>query len=395
MNKRIILFVSIFSSIFSSTYAPWHLRKFEYSVSDMCSYENSPVFEYVKPCPKNYYCDQVESGGHNIGVCKQYFKAVKTLGDSCVSDIECDSGLKCSTSASSSICTIDSTTKIAYSVSDAVSGDDYYYCQEGYFPLENTGTHICTASTTAMNGQKCFDSQNSYTIAPSFSKLCGKKTIDPGSNNKNYQHKSTDMATIGSVSAGEFVEDEKACESGYALYFYGNKKTEKESDVTSGIHKMCVNINGVETKSNGNIISFKYSLNDGIEHSYVISQLPNDFSSVKNDYQNNDYRNLMTKLELFKKFLDKKKSIGECSYNNKYLNEPFTCGNDELRELWGYYNYPENYLLYRNEAAIVEYLIQQLYPDYNPKYSEPQTESSGFLGIKFISLLILLLSLWI
>ena len=114
MNKRIILFVSIFSSIFSSTYAPWHLRKFEYSVSDMCSYEgDSPVFEYVKPCPKNYYCDQVESGGHNIGVCKQYFKAVKTLGDSCVSDIECDSGLKCSTSASSSICTIDSTTKIA------------------------------------------------------------------------------------------------------------------------------------------------------------------------------------------------------------------------------------------------------------------------------------------
>ncbi len=394
MNKRIILFVSIFSSIFSSTYAPWHLRKFEYSVSDMCSYEgNSPVFEYVKPCPKNYYCDQVESGGHNIGVCKQYFKAVKTLGDSCVSDIECDSGLKCSTSASSSICTIDSTTKIAYSVSDAVSGDDYYYCQEGYFPLENTGTDICTAPTTAMNGQKCFDSQNSYIIAPSFSKLCGKKTIDPGSNNKNYQHKSTDMATIGSVSAGEFVEDEKACESGYALYFYGNKKTEKESDVTSGIHKMCVNINGVETKSNGNIISFKYSLNDGIEHSYVISQLPNDFSRVKTEYQSNDYRNLMTKLELFKKFLDKKKSIGECSYNNKYLNEPFTCGNDELRELWGYYNAPKYYLLYRNEPAIVEHLIQGFYPDYNPKYTEPQTESSGFLGIKFISLLILLLSL--
>ena len=134
-------------------------------------------------------------------------------------------------------------------------------------------------------------------------------------------------------------------------------------------------------------------MNDGIEHSYVISQLPNDFSSVKNDYQNGDYRNLMTKLELFKKFLDKKTSIGECTYDKKYLNEPFTCGNDELRELWGYYNAPEYYLLYRNEPAIVEHLIQGFYPDYNPKYTESQTESSGFLGIKFISLLILLLSL--
>ena len=83
---------------------------------------------------------------------------------------------------------------------------------------------------------------------------------------------------------------------------------------------MCVYIIGVETKSNGNCISFKYSLNDGIEHSYVISQLPNDFSMVKTEYQRNDYRNLMTKLELFKKFLDKKSSIGECTYDNKYLS---------------------------------------------------------------------------
>ena len=399
MNKRIILFVSIFSSIFSSTYAPWHLRKFEYSVSDMCSYEgDSPDFEYVKPCPKNYYCDQVESGGHNIGVCKQYFKAVKTLGDSCVSDIECDSGLKCSTSASSSICTIDSTSKTPYSVSDAVSGN-YYYCQEGSFALQKTYSasgvtyYECTLSTNVMNGQKCYDNENNYRILPSFSKLCGKQEINYDGSNKNYVLKNTGMAAIGSVDAGEFVEDEKACKSGYALYFYGNKKTEKESDVRSGIHKMCVNIIGVETKSNGNCISFKYSLNDGIEHSYVISQLPNDFSIVKNDYQNGDYRNLMTKLELFKKFLDKKTSIGECTYDKKYLNEPFTCGNDELRELWGYYNAPQYYLLYRNEPAIVEHLIQGIYPDYNPKYTEPQTESSGFLGIKFISLLILLLSL--
>ena len=103
------------------------------------------------------YCNQVESGDHKICVCKQYFKTVKTLGDSCISDIECDSGLKCSTSASSSICTIDSTTKIAYSVSDAVSNDEYHYCQDSSFPLQKTcvgSSDICYECTlqTGANG---------------------------------------------------------------------------------------------------------------------------------------------------------------------------------------------------------------------------------------------------
>jgi len=398
MSKRVLLLFSIISSIFSATYAPWHLRKFEYSVSDMCSYvENNPAFEYVKPCPKNYYCDQVESSGHNIGVCKQYFSTVKTLGDSCTSDIECDSNLKCSTS-SSNICTIDST-KRAYSVSDKVSNDYYYYCQDGSFPLQKTDInneiyYECTSQTTAMNGQKCFE-DNSYTIAPSFSKLCGKLVVNNEANSKIYVHKSTEMATIGLVGAGEFVQDARACKSGYALFFYGNKKTEKESDVTSNIYQMCVNIKGVETDNSGKCVSFKYSLSGETEYSYVISQLPSthDFLPYKNSLQNQVCSNLMTKLELFQKFLEKKKSLGECPYDKKYLNEPFTCGKDELRELWGYYNNPKYYLLYRNEPAIVEHLIQKSYPDYNPHYTEPQTESSGFIGIKFISLLILLLSL--
>ena len=400
MSKRVLLLFSIISSIFSATYAPWHLRKFEYSVSDMCSYVgDNPVFKYVKPCPQNYFCDQVESGGHKIGVCKQYFSTVKTLGDSCTSDIECDSNLKCSTS-SPNICTID-TTKRAYSVSDKVSNDDYYYyCQDGSLPLQKTDInneiyYECTSQTTAMNGQKCFDSENSYTIAPSFNKLCGKQVVNNEANPKNYVHKSTEMATIGLVDAGEFVQDERACKSGYALYFYGNKKTEIESGVTSNIYQMCVNIKGVETDHSGKCVSFKYSLIGETEYSYVISQLPSTgaLSSKKSYYQNLDCNNLMTKLELFKKFIEKKNSLGECTYDKKYLNEPFTCGKDELRELWGYYNNPEFYLLYRNEPSIVEHLIQKKYPDYTPHYTEPQTESSGFIGIKFISLLILLFSL--
>ena len=42
---------------------------------------------------------------------------------------------------------------------------------------------------------------------------------------------------------------------------------------------------------------------------------------------------------------------------------------------------------------IIDYLIQQEYPEYSPRYAEPQQEASSYLSVKFISLLILLLSL--
>ena len=99
----------------------------------------------------------------------------------------------------------------------------------------------------------------------------------------------------------------------------------------------------------------------------------------------------MTKLDLFRQY--KEKRGDGCTRNKEYFDEPFTCGNNELRELWYFYYHPDEYLLYKNEQAIKEYLLQKVYPSYKVTYTEPQQDASSYLSLKFISLLILLLSL--
>lgn len=383
MIKQTFLITFLFYFITCVTYAPWHLKQFEFSVSDMCSFEGDiSNFLYVKPCPKNNVCQEPGSDSHSIGVCQPYYNTVKTLGDSCTSDIECDSNLKCL----NSICSVNLADS-AYSVRDkAVSRNYYYYCPNEYvpsfIPSLVSSSYVCNSKSTVNIGEKCYDKDKNYNVAPSFGKVCGKYNFDTSAN--NYAIKSIEMQSIGSVGLEEFVQDERACESGFALYFYPNKKTEQETGVISGGYGMCVNLIGAKANSDGTCHSFTYSLKDGKERSYLVSGSPFSHSYT--------CTNLMTKLELFKQFVEKKKSLGECSYDKKYLNEPFTCGRDELRELWAYYNHPEIYLLYKNEPAIYEYLIQTVYPDYTPGYTEP-VNLSGYLSIKYLSLLILFLFL--
>ena len=84
----------------------------------------------------------------------------------------------------------------------------------------------------------------------------------------------------------------------------------------------------------------------------------------------------------------------ECK-NNKYYNEPYTCGKDEIRKIWYFYNHPEEYILYKNEEDIIHFLLQQAYPLYgnNNSTEKDSTELSTFLNIKyFISLILILLS---
>lgn len=384
-----IFLISIIVGVTSTTYAPWHLNKFDYSVSDICSFRNySTNFKYVKPCPKNYQCYEPNIDSHEIGVCLPYYKTVKTLGDSCVSNIECDSDLVCSSSPST--CVVDTLNNRAYKVQDRITREDRYYCQSPLVPKYISSIHTqdfyeCVSKPNNMD-QKCEDDSRTTQIEPEFNKICGKITIEQSSNGKTFTRKSTQMQEIGQADIEDFVEDERACQSGFALYFYANKKTKLAADESSGVYKMCVNLVEVITDNSGNCHSFKYKLKNGEEHNYVIGQM--SFGSSSYSY---DCENLMTKLDLFKRFVEKKKSIS-CTYDNKYLDEPFTCGKDELRELWAYYNAPEYYLLYKNEQSIYEYLIQSYYPDYTPQYSEP-VDFSGYLSIKYLSLIILVLLL--
>ena len=70
----------------------------------------------------------------------------------------------------------------------------------------------------------------------SYTKICGKNSITKCSEN-NYYREKTQQVYYGSVADGEFVEDIKACQSGYALYFFGDTQLVNPS---SGAHKICL-----------------------------------------------------------------------------------------------------------------------------------------------------------
>ena len=380
MLKTFFIFISIFSLSFSKTYAPFHQRKFEYSVTDMCSYEDGD-FQYVKPCPQNKVCNDIESYNHHLSVCQEYFSTIKTLGDSCQYDIECATNLQCS-GTTNKICTIKSDNK-AFKISEPLSSYEYYLCPDGKIPVFDISTATYLCNETPANNGNCLLYDESTLIAtkwgPDFGKVCGESDVRDISN--VYVTYSIKMNLIGEVAVGKVVSDELACESGFALYLYEGGVPEAISGKTPDLFLTCINLKAVEVNSNGECKNIIYSIGNT---EYTINDYRNKFGTK-------NCRNIMTKLDLFRQYKEKRGT--GCTKNKEYYDEPFTCGNDELRELWYFYHHPDEYLLYKNEQAIKEYLIQKRYPSFNAKYAEPQLEASGYLSIKFISLLILLLSL--
>ena len=387
MLKEILLALSLISLSSSATvtYAPWHLRNFDYSISDICSYSYNN-FKYVKPCQANYKCQSVGGDSHGIETCRQMYKTVKVYGESCSGDIECDSGLECK----NSIC-VNSVDSNAYSIKDRISNNYHvYYCNNGFKPFGSSSSVGCSSTSsyfTDMDGF-CFKSeandQSHRNIPPAFNKVCGENTLTKYTTGNNYYINQTSMNTIGSLADGTFVKDERACKSGFALYLYRTKTLVKPGNTEDqNMYKVCVTLKEIASDKYGNKV-FKYSIGT-TDYVYDVAKLPSG-----TDYPNDSH--LMTKLELFKEFVDKAKSV-TCQENQGYDDEQFTCKNDELRRLWYFYHHVGEYLLYKNEDAIVDYLVEQKYPEYSPRYAEPQQEASSFLSVKFISLLILLLSL--
>ena len=387
MFKETLLILSLFSLCTSSTFAPFHQRHFEYSISDLCSYDYSN-FQYVKPCQTNYQCKNVNGGdSHSIHTCKEYFKTIKRFGDDCISDIECDSGLKCSTSTSKCVSNSDAA---VYGIKDRVSSDYYYYCNANFKATKALGSASCESTTTSSNvngigSGLCYqsgaDHANIKTVVPDFGYVCGQNTWTLYStSNPNYPNhylSQTQMNRIGTLEDGTFVDDKRACKSGFALKLYFDKTLKEPTSGDTTKYSVCVTLKGIEVGKN-NYVIYKYSLNNN-EYSYNTKSTSID-------------SHLMTKLDLFKEYVNKAKDI-TCQAGSGHDDEQFTCGNDDLRRAWYFYNNPSKYLLYKNEDAIIDYLLQLSYPDYKPRYTEPQQEASGYLSIKFISLLILLLSL--
>jgi len=390
MLKEILLVLSLISVSSSTTYSPWHLRNFDYSVSDICSYTYDN-FKYVKPCQANYMCQTVGGDNHAIETCRQVYKTVKIYGEACSGDIECDSGLKCEGSKC-----INTNDGGVYKSEDRISDDNVYYCNTNRKPSYSYGSVVCTQTTdsifTDMDGF-CYksgtDEGNKRKIPPAFNKVCGENSLAKYSSTTDYYISQTSMNSIGSLADGTYVSDARACQSGFALYLYRSKTLVKPATTEDqNMYLVCVTLKEIASDNGGNTV-FKYSIGD-TDYVYDVAQLPTTAEGGTYDYPTDSH--LMTKLELFKQFVDKAKGV-TCKENEGYDDEQFTCKNDELRRLWYFYENVDEYLLYKNQDAIIDYLIQQEYPEYSPRYAEPQQEASSYLSVKFISLLILLLSL--
>lgn len=328
---------------------------------DVCSFKYSSV-TYVKPCENGKYC---EDFGEDLSLCVDAKKIIskKSIGQSCSSSSECISGLYCDNTCKSHCG--DS------NLQDYLNKYGMYYCkdthiQDGlYYYREFDNDNNPKSSTLIYNDIDIF-------------KVGGKiyfHSQKQSDNSYHYYEEKKELAYIGSVKDNEFVEDPIACSSGFAIKFYpdGTLKDPSNSYPNQKFYK-CVTVKDVGYY-NGNCY-IKYGDNDEIYFGSDISGTCNEL--------------LLTKLNLFKKYIgvytpEKQKS---CDKSENY-NEVYTCNDDEIRKWYYFYNSPLDYLLYYNEkddkgTDITTYLIKQIFNSY---------QSAGILNIKYIILLLFLLSL--
>ena len=387
MYKYILILLFLFFPIISqtppSTYAPMSVRAFDLDVEDICSYQKSTNdFKYVEPCEKDYKCEEDAFTGlvsGTIGICRKNNQVQTPFGSACEEDTDCNSdytGLKCE----NKICVIDENEV-------AIDIDGTQCCPNNkLFPLFDSGSgkYICRKIEGNEETKKLCKSVSTPVdqAYPDYMKVCGEIELD-ANNNNNYIKAS--INSIGSVSDGKFVEDPLACKSGFSLKFYSDGET--TSSTSTGIYPKCVQYNGIEYKKGGTC-KIKYILDKN--YYYDVDKV--DLALIKDGDKErfcSSFKFIDAQLDLFKQYVNKVTQLGnECS-NIKYYDEPFTCKNDELRKLYYFYNNIEEYMLYKNEDEITEFILQKVYPSYGVKYSKD--DASKYLSNKFICLLILLL----
>ena len=393
MLAYIIIFLCVFS--FSNLrYISLSRKEIDTDIDDICYFldekdleSDEDDIEYVKPCEPGYYCHIFESDGQVIGTCEKYSEVIKKLNDECSSDYDCDSNLVCTKDK----CIVENST-ISYSKNDLADSKTYYYCPNYLIPIYNNddSDYKCEPRENYKNMvDMCNDIEEDGTqikAFPDYFKICANQTIIKSGTNP-YQLKNTSANYIGSIEDGVFVEDPRACKSGYALNFYGDKNITQPTDDTSGnMFLMCVTVNEVQ-KDNSNCY-IKYSIGEK-------TNIYNTAKIQNNNINSNECEFIMTKIELFKEYTTKMNEIKDTCTTVNFYDEPFTCGNDELRKLWYFYNNIDMYLLYKNDEDIINYLVQKTYPLYGVETNDKNSDENNdlYLNIKYFIFLLFLLSL--
>ena len=381
MFKKTFVLISLFSFSFLM-YFPVVKKEIDLNTEDICYYSETANKDYVKNCDKGYYCYYISSNSYpKIGICLEYKPGLKKYKEECSQDSECYFDLKCS---DEKFCTVKDNE--LYTSQDKASKRQYYYCSDETFRV-NTGLK-CETKNEAMK-DTCFLEINKESINSDYLKVCGAFSDNLDSVSTSY---------YGEIEDGKYVGDALACKSGFALYFYTNKDT-KPSSSTDPMIQLCVTVKGVEekydSKNNKKNCVIRYTKGSNTEYIYNPDSniMEEELLYNKNAFPDCDV--IMTKIELIQDYLAKFDKLKTHCIEGKFYNEPFTCENDELRKVWYYYNNPEEYLSYKNDGEILDYLIEKAYPTpiYKVKNEAEKNEkknSSGFLNNKYFLLFLLL-----
>lgn len=417
LNYFIVLF-SIFST-FNSAYFPFEKNK--HFPDDTCSYQYDKLVTYVKDCEKGKFC---KDRGDNFSICENIPTEITLLNadssEKCETIFECENGLECTNSKCSYPynCPTGETwtrTKIGYSCKSTTTSKIFYskdfHWNEDSSASSSNVYHGYINGNTVMNTDfehfKVGGKITSFNITTT--------TID----GKIYEPEEIEFSDIGTVEDGDFVFDEKACKSGFALFFYGNNEPVDPSNTHHYMYKKCVTLEDIE--NNGpDYCTIKYSIKDKT-YSYNVNQLDVDAKTLFMQINGNDYFYLnhpspypdsyfnsissyyniddicdsdnIIKTKIFQKYIgaltdDVKKCLKKeekAKGNSKYYLE--TCQNDQLRK-WSYlYENPNYYSLYYKEDddkgnTVINYLVQKEFPSY---------QSSSLLNIKYYICLLALL----
>ena len=382
MHKSILVFIYLFSSSLSDIYKPMTKRTKDFG-EDVCRFtDSSENIIYVKPCREGKKCESLGTSYYNIYSCLDIGSEYSNLDQNCVTENNYDSS---SIFGNGIDCTRLSCVNDKCGGTVTVTGQ----CTENQY--RSSDSHSCVSADPGI----CEDNSDpsnpiTYTYEVNVNKECVQLELQSNDGNKTFSIKKIKYNYIASIEDGEFINDNNPgnimyCKNGYALYFYGNKQLKNPDTINPTTHKMylrCVSILG---KDKNGII--KYKIGNGDEKYYDPIKLPINPSTSQRYSLNDDDNYLMTRIEIFNYF---KKRVDQ-------LNCRATgCGDDDEIIKWLYfYNNPEEYVLYKNEPQIIEYLIKERFRQYNYKvYHTSSTESSSILNIKYLIAILSLLLLF-
>ena len=376
MPKNIFVLICLFSYSFLF-YFPLAEKELDFKTDDLCYYSEEVDKEYVKACDKGYYCYKKKSTSVTIGICLEYKPGFKKYKEKCSQDSECYIGLKCI----ENLCIVEKDDR-PYIYKDKFSGKQYYYCSNDTIPYKSGNDIICKSiNQNEELKDKCFhDTEKDIFFSYNYLKICG---------NFDANNNISSISDFGVLDDNTLVKDVLACKSGFALYFDKNKETFSANSMS----QVCITLKGVEKDENSKCI-IRYSKGSEIEFIYAQSNVNGSLYN-KNNFSDCDV--IMIKKELLQDYLTTFQKLKTYCEKEQFYNEPFTCENDELRKLWYYYNNPEDYLLYKNNDEIINYLIENAYPTPISKIREEEDEkgkediSNALLFNKyFLSLLLLI-----